>query len=89
MRGIAREYSLATGCAFDDPAAELAAGGPGTNDGGFAVRFADDAPIRGRAGCDRFVARVVRGVDAPRPPARGCGAGSPRPGCAPSRCRST
>ncbi len=61
MRGIAREYALSTGAPFDDPA-ELPVAAP--NDGGYAVRLADDAPIHGRAGCDRFVARVVRGVDA-------------------------
>ena len=61
MRGIAREYALATGAPFDDPAGIPVAA---RNDSGYAVRLADEAPIRGRAGCDRFVARVVRGVDA-------------------------
>jgi phenylalanyl-tRNA synthetase beta chain len=61
MRGIAREYALSTGASFDDPA-DLPVAAP--NDGGYAVRLVDDAPIHGRAGCDRFVARVVRGVDA-------------------------
>ena len=60
LRGIAREYALATGGRFTDPAdVEVQAAG-GT---GFPVSLADDAPVRGRAGCDRYVARVVRGFD--------------------------
>jgi phenylalanyl-tRNA synthetase beta chain len=86
MRGIAREYSHATGAEFTDPG--LGSGGTdrGADDGGkksgkkvsgkkdkqgasdgFAVEVDDDAPIHGVVGCDRFVARVVRGVDAARP----------------------
>ena len=74
IRGIAREYSHATGAAFTDPALALAeraavaaAQGLGS---GYAVELADTAPIRGRVGCDRYVARIVRGVDvqAPTPP---------------------
>ncbi len=71
MRGVAREYGHATGAAFIDP------GLPGTvtdaaaatrpAGGGFAVELADDAPIDGTAGCDRFVAQVVRGVTASAP----------------------
>ena len=67
MRGIAREYSHSTGAAFRDPglpgtlvAAEL----PATTPDGFPVEVADDAPIRGQVGCDRFVTRLVRGIDA-------------------------
>lgn len=62
VRGVAREYAHATGRPFRDPA--LAVSLPTATDGGFAVEVADDAPIRGTVGCDRFVARVVRGVDA-------------------------
>ncbi|HMO11067.1 MAG TPA: phenylalanine--tRNA ligase subunit beta, partial [Actinotalea sp.] len=66
MRGVAREYSLSTGQVFTDPAtptpADLAPA-----PGGFAVQLADDTPIHGVEGCDRFVAQVVRGVDPPRP----------------------
>ncbi len=39
--------------------------------GGYGVKLNDDAPIYGKPGCDRFVARTVRGVDAttkPTPP---------------------
>ncbi|MFI7589379.1 phenylalanine--tRNA ligase subunit beta [Spongisporangium articulatum] len=61
LRGIAREYSHSTGAAFTDPALLDT---PAPTDDGPAVRLADDAPINGHAGCDRYVARVVRGVDA-------------------------
>ncbi|WNB84821.1 phenylalanine--tRNA ligase subunit beta [Cellulomonas sp. ATA003] len=71
MRGVAREYGHSTGAAFTDP------GLPGTVTdvaavtrpaaGGFAVEIADDAPIDGAPGCDRFVAQVVRGVAASGP----------------------
>lgn len=60
MRGIAREYAHATGQSdeFRDPAAlDVPAG----TRSGFPVSL-DAAP-----GCDRFVARVVRGVDASAP----------------------
>jgi len=60
MRGMAREYAHATGGTFVDPAAlEPAA----ANASGYAVQLADDAPLNGRVGCDRYVARVVRGID--------------------------
>jgi phenylalanyl-tRNA synthetase beta chain len=61
MRGIAREYAHATGGTLRDPAAIASAG---ANTSGYAVQLADEAPLNGRAGCDRYVARVVRGVDA-------------------------
>ena len=60
MRGIAREYALSTGGAFRDPAdVEV----PAPNDSGYPVKLADGAPINGHDGCDRYVARIVRGVD--------------------------
>ncbi|KQX63574.1 phenylalanine--tRNA ligase subunit beta [Angustibacter sp. Root456] len=60
LRGIAREYALATGGRFTDPAdVEV----PLADGQGFPVRLADDSPVRGRPGCDRYVARVVRGFD--------------------------
>lgn len=66
MRGVAREYSHATGATFTDPGlpspADLAPAA-----GSFAVELADDAPIHGVPGCDRFVAQVVRGVAASGP----------------------
>ncbi|TPG19682.1 phenylalanine--tRNA ligase subunit beta [Pedococcus bigeumensis] len=60
MRGIAREYALSTGVGFRDPA-DLAT--PEPNDTGYAVQLTDTSPLEGVAGCDRYVARVVRGVD--------------------------
>ena len=67
VRGIAREYGHATGAAFTDPA-DLPVPAPTAD--GFAVRLEDAAPIRGVAGCDRYVARVVRGVDPTAPSPR-------------------
>lgn len=65
LRGVAREYSHATGAAFRDPAerdfAELQ---PGT---GHTTIVDDAAPVRGRVGASEFVTRVVRGVDPARP----------------------
>lgn len=61
VRGVAREYSHATGAAFTDPVTALEPA-PSTGDG-YEVRLADDAPIAGRPGADRFVARTVRGID--------------------------
>jgi phenylalanyl-tRNA synthetase beta chain len=68
MRGVAREYGHATGAAFTDPGLlrpeeRL----PEPSGAGFGVELADAAPVHGAAGCDRFVARVVRGVDAAAP----------------------
>ncbi|NAZ85316.1 phenylalanine--tRNA ligase subunit beta [Kineococcus indalonis] len=71
VRGVAREYAHGTGRpvaqVFRDPVAvEVpAAGGPG-----YPVRLADDAPVRGAAGCDRFVVRAVRGIDPSAPTPR-------------------
>ncbi|MBT2554254.1 phenylalanine--tRNA ligase subunit beta [Arthrobacter sp. ISL-5] len=65
IRGVAREYAHATGTAFTDPASKVAA--PASLAGGYGVKINDDAPIYGKPGCDRFVARTVRGVDATRP----------------------
>lgn len=72
MRGIAREYSHSTGAAFRDPGAPgvVAAEPPAANSDGFPVVFADDAPIRGRVGVDRFVGRVVRGTNPAAPTPR-------------------
>ncbi|MGG5259748.1 phenylalanine--tRNA ligase subunit beta [Phycicoccus avicenniae] len=67
VRGVAREYGHATGAEFTDPVTALAAAAPAGGPGGYPVELADEAPIRGRVGCDRFVARVVRGIDASAP----------------------
>ena len=63
LRGIAREYALSTGVAFRDPADPAAVAVPEANDSGYAVHLADGAPLEGRQGCDRYIARVVRGVN--------------------------
>ncbi|WP_392541851.1 phenylalanine--tRNA ligase subunit beta [Oryzobacter telluris] len=70
VRGVAREYGHATGAEFTDPALALAARAPEPTDGGFPVELRDDAPIRDRDGCDRYVARVVRGIDVSAPTPR-------------------
>ncbi len=67
IRGIAREYSHATGASFADPVVALASSAPAANDEGYAVRLEDHAPIKGRAGCTRYVARIVRGIDVAAP----------------------
>src|SRR5699024_597052 len=66
MRGVAREYSHSTGAHFTDPGVREV---PAPNSTGFAVEVRDEAPIRGNIGCDRFVTRIVRGIDpnAPTP----------------------
>lgn len=63
VRGIAREYSHSTGAAYRDPAGIDV--DPAT-EGGYAVRLADEAPLDGVPGCDRYVARAVRGIDLSR-----------------------
>ncbi|WP_104139479.1 phenylalanine--tRNA ligase subunit beta [Cryobacterium sp. Y62] len=64
IRGVAREYSHATGVPFRDPALALTVVAPVTR---FPVTIDDQAPIRDRAGASVFVTRVVRGVDPTRP----------------------
>ncbi len=63
IRGVAREYALATKRAFTDPASRVTVATPE----GFAVTIDDNAPIRGRVGATVFVTRVVRGIDATSP----------------------
>ncbi|PRZ05535.1 phenylalanyl-tRNA synthetase beta subunit [Isoptericola sp. CG 20/1183] len=68
-RGVAREYAHSTGAAFTDrglPDA-LPTAPPAATADGFAVTVDDGAPIDGRVGCDRFVTRVVRGIDPSTP----------------------
>ncbi|NQX26698.1 phenylalanine--tRNA ligase subunit beta [Microbacteriaceae bacterium VKM Ac-2854] len=67
VRGVAREYAHATGAVFHDPAASVVVPARSADAPEFAVRVADDAPIRDRVGSSVFVTRVVRGVDASRP----------------------
>lgn len=68
MRGVAREYSHATGATFRDPALAVTPA-PATT-GGFTVELTDDAPIRGGEGCTRFVAQKVTGIDPSAPTPR-------------------
>ena len=63
IRGIAREYSHSTGAPFTDPA-DLRVD-PATEDG-YAVELADQEPLDGVPGCDRYVARIVRDLDLTR-----------------------
>lgn len=65
MRGIAREYHHSTGASFTDPGLpeNLSAPLPEPTDDGFPILVEDEAPIHGKVGCDRFVARIVRGVN--------------------------
>lgn len=69
VRGVAREYALSTGAAFTDRglASSLAAPLPAPTADGFAVEVDDAAPIHGTVGCDRFVTRIVRGIDPAAP----------------------
>jgi len=64
-RGVAREFSHSTGARFTDPGlpSALDAPLPAPTPDGFPVEVSDDAPIYGQPGCDRFVTRVVRGLD--------------------------
>ncbi|MDD7465184.1 MAG: phenylalanine--tRNA ligase subunit beta [Actinomycetaceae bacterium] len=65
MRGVAREFSHSTGAHFTDRglAENTPHGVPDVNNQGFPVIVEDEAPIHGKVGCDRFVTRIVRGVD--------------------------
>ncbi|MCR2764877.1 phenylalanine--tRNA ligase subunit beta [Microbacterium sp. zg.B48] len=65
LRGVAREYSHATGATFRDPGLRPPHQvEPGH---GFVIAVEDVAPIRGRVGASEFVVRTVRGVDATAP----------------------
>jgi len=63
IRGVAREYALATGRTFTDPASLVETATPS----GFSVKIDDNSPIRGRQGATVFVTRLVRGIDASTP----------------------
>lgn len=67
MRGVGREYAHSTGAKFTDLglAENLPSGAvPAVSDDGFSVKIADEGGINGKVGCDRFVTRIVTGVDA-------------------------
>ncbi|MEN9715010.1 MAG: hypothetical protein RJA35_477 [Actinomycetota bacterium] len=63
IRGVAREYSHATGAAFRDPAGNAEP----QSTSGFELTVEDLAPIRDKAGCTRFVLRQITGLDSTRP----------------------
>ncbi len=63
IRGVAREYAHSTGATYRDPATAVTI----AEGSGYRLRVDDTAPIRGRVGCDGFVARTVRGIDPTRP----------------------
>lgn len=60
IRGIAREYSHASGAKFTDPASKVLA----KQGAGFSVQVSDLAPIHGVAGSSRFTTLGVSGIDA-------------------------
>ncbi len=64
IRGVAREFSHATGATFRDPALAVT---PTDSASAFPVTIDDQAPVRGRVGASVFVTRAVRGVDPTRP----------------------
>lgn len=68
LRGVAREYSHATGAPFVDPVTRIEA--PEGTRGGVPVQLRDEAPLRGGEGCTRFVTMEVRGTDATAPTPR-------------------
>ena len=62
IRGVAREYSHATGTKFTDPADIEPVSGSG-----FELKIEDVAPIRGKVGCSRFELVELADLDASRP----------------------
>lgn len=63
IRGIAREYSHASGAKFTDPATKVSA----KTGSGFSVQIQDDAPIHGVPGSSIFTTLGVSGIDANAP----------------------
>ena len=68
-RGVAREYAHSTGARFTDRGltSNLEVPPPFPTEDGFPVEVDDAAPIHGVHGCDRFVTRIVRGIDPAAP----------------------
>lgn len=65
VRGLAREYAHSTGTAFRDlglPSA-LTTELPTSDEGAFGVEVDPASTLEGRAAADRFVTRIVRGID--------------------------
>ena len=63
IRGIAREYSHATGSEFRDPIGNAHA----EPVSGFELKIDDQSPIRDQIGSEHFTLRAVRNIDATRP----------------------
>ena len=63
IRGVAREYSHATGVTYRDPAGNAHL----VNGEGFGLSIRDEAPIRNRKTSQSFILRTVTGIDATRP----------------------
>jgi phenylalanyl-tRNA synthetase beta chain len=63
IRGIAREFSHATGKPFTDPASQIK---PLAGEG-FKLSVEDATPIHGVPGCSKFVLLAVEGIDATSP----------------------
>nr|WP_315268189.1 phenylalanine--tRNA ligase subunit beta [Microbacterium lemovicicum] len=67
VRGVAREYSHATGAVFRDPGLRPWGEVNLHDEQAFSVAVDDRAPIRGREGATEFVTRIVRDVDPTKP----------------------
>jgi phenylalanyl-tRNA synthetase beta chain len=63
VRGVAREYSHATGSGYRDPAGNAQP----VHAEGFGLFIQDDAPIRNRKTTQSFILRTVTGIDATKP----------------------
>ena len=63
IRGVAREYSHATGCDYRDPTGNAHP----VHGEGFGLSIKDDSPIRGRKTSQSFILRTVTGIDATKP----------------------
>jgi phenylalanyl-tRNA synthetase beta chain len=63
VRGVAREYSHATGCEYRDPTGNAHP----VHGEGFGLTVRDEAPIRGRKTSQSFILRTVTGIDATKP----------------------
>lgn len=68
VRGVAREYAHSTGATFTDHGIRTDL--PQANATGFEVVVDDANSPTGSVGCDRFVTRIVRGIDATAPTPR-------------------
>ena len=69
VRGLAREYAHSTGAKFTDLGLESAVEGqlPQSSEGAFEVQVAEESILEGRVSADRFVTRIVRGIDSSAP----------------------